>query len=76
MANFEINAECERPMNSERVQIDQSQLGLLNQKLLRKQNFPKMAKLTILGPKRWNLAENRWTSGAKPLTSFANGETQ
>ena len=58
MANFEINAECERSMNSERVPIDQSQFGLLNQKLLRKRNFPKMAKLTISGPKRWNLAKN------------------
>ena len=75
MANFEINAEYERPIYSERVPIDQSQFGLLNQKLLRKRNFPKMAKLTISGPKRWNLAKNWSRTAAKLLISSANEET-
>ena len=71
---FEINAEYERPINPEQTGIDGSQFGLGNQKLWLKRNFPKMAKLTISGPKRWNLAENRWTSKAKLLTSSENDE--
>jgi len=63
---FEINAEYERPMNPEQTGIDESQFGLKNQELWLKRNFPKMEKMTISGPKRWNLAKNWWTSGAKP----------
>jgi hypothetical protein len=58
---FEINAEYERPMNPEQTGIDESQFGLRNQELLLKRNFPKMEKMTISGPKRWNLANNWWT---------------
>jgi hypothetical protein len=61
---FEINAEYERPMNPEQIGIDESQFGLGNQELWLKRNFPKMVKMTILGPKRWNLAKNWWTSRA------------
>ena len=61
---FEINAEYERPINPEQTGIDESQFGLGNQELWLKQNFSKIAKMTISGPKRWNLAKNRWTSGA------------
>ena len=62
-------------MNSKRVAIDQSQFGLLIQKLLQKRNFPKIVKMTISGSKRWNLAKNRSRSGAKLLISTANDET-
>jgi hypothetical protein len=47
-----------------KIGIDGSQFGLGNQELWLKQNFPKMEKMTISGPKRWNLAKNWWTSGA------------
>jgi len=61
---FEINAEYERPMNPEQTGIDESQFGLGNQELWLKQNFLKMEKMMISGPKRWNLAKNWWTPGA------------
>jgi len=61
---FEINAEYEKAMNPEQTGIDESQFGLGNQKLWLKRNFPKMEKMTISGPKRWNLAKNWWTSEA------------
>jgi hypothetical protein len=48
-------------MNPEQTGIDESQFGLRNQELLLKRNFPKMEKMTISGPKRWNLANNWWT---------------
>jgi hypothetical protein len=54
---FEINAEYERPMNPEQTGIDKSQFGLGNQELWLKRNFPKMVKMTISGPKRWNLTK-------------------
>jgi len=63
---FEINAEYERPMNPEQTGIDESQFGLKNQELWLKRNFPKMEKMMISGPKRWNLAKNWWTTGEKP----------
>jgi hypothetical protein len=60
---FETNAEYERPVNLEQTGIDESQFGLGNQELWLKRNFPKMIKMTISGPKRWNLAKNWWTLG-------------
>ena len=55
---FEINTEYERPINPEQAAIDESQFGLENQELWLKQKFPKIEKMTISGPKRWNLAKN------------------
>ena len=55
---FEINAEFEKAINPESSGIDGSRFGLVNQKLQLKQNFHKMAKTTISGPKRWNSAKN------------------
>jgi hypothetical protein len=61
---FEINAEYKRPMNPEQTGIDGSQFGFRNQELWLKQNFPTMEKMTMSGPKQWNLAKNWWTSGS------------
>ena len=55
---FEINTEIEKAINFEQTRIDGSVFGIRNQKLWLKQNFPKMAKMTISGPKRWNSTKN------------------
>ena len=44
---FEINTEFEKAINPEQDRIDKCRLGLGNQELFLKQNFPKMTKKTI-----------------------------
>lgn len=59
-SKIEIIAEIQTARNPEQAGIDGSRFGPGNQELWLKQNFPKIAKMTISRSKRWNSAKKRY----------------